>query len=127
MENVRPFVTLRIDVRDASDPTQTVLDAVHKHDLTDAIVRVLIDALPETDALLKPKLIEEALLEEGTNMIAAIHRQVERPARARLGGNPEGLTPEELLGRYLQSRSIEPDQIELLTEAAEEIFRTVGG
>lgn len=121
----RPFITLRVDVRKSIDPTTTVLDEIGHYDLTDAVVRLIITADPETDALLKPKLIEEALQQQGANMIAAITRQVERPTRIRLGGNPEGLTPAELLERYLASRSVEADQMQRLMEAAEDIFRTV--
>lgn len=125
LENCRPFVTLRVDVRSHLNPTQRVLDVISRHDLTEAVVRVQIDCDPETDALLKPRMIEEALTERGANMIAAIHRNVDRPSRTRLGGNPEGLTPPQLLERYLQSRDLQRPQIDLLLEAAEEIFRSV--
>jgi exonuclease SbcD len=121
----RPFVTLRCDVRKETNPTEATLNHIRDHNLHDAVVRLIISCTPETDALLKLKEIEQCLLDEGANNIAAIHREVEHPARMRLGANPEGLTPAELLEKYLLSRDFEPERIAVLMEAADDIFRSV--
>lgn len=119
----RPFVTLRVDVRRAGDPTQVVLESIHRHDLTDAVVRVIIAADPETDLLLNERAIHDVLLKEaGANHVAVIQRDVERPERMRLGTSPEGLTPLELLERYLFSKQVEPDRMATLLEHARTIF-----
>jgi len=123
--HTRPFITLRVDVRGAATPTQKVLDEVAKHKLDDAIVRVIITCDPASDALLNTRTIEEALLAKRANVIAAIQRQVERPERLRLGANPEGLTPPELLQRYFENRSLSTEQSAALMQAADEIFRAV--
>src|SRR5690606_20308622 len=97
----RPFITLRADVRGAGDPTQVALETIARHELGDAVVRMIITADPETDLLLDERAIQIALREAGANHVAALTRSVERPARLRLGATPEGLTPVELLERYL--------------------------
>jgi exonuclease SbcD len=123
LRNARPFLTLRVDVRGMPNPTEYVLDVISGYHLSEAIVRVLITTDEESDPLLKIKDIEQALKQRGANYIASIQRQVERPARLRLGTNPEGLTAPELLEKYLRSRSVPQDRIHLLLEAAETIFR----
>lgn len=121
----RPFVTLRINVCASMNPTQDVLKLIKEHELEDAVVRLLITCDPESEAMLQVREIEETLRHSGANFVAAIQKQVERPARARLGGSPEGLTPKELLARYFDSRSLEPERIDTLMEAAEAIFHSV--
>ena len=125
LQGARRFITLRVDIRRSPNPTTPVLEAIEKHDLEDAIVRVLITADPESDALLKTKLIEDAILKKNASTIAAIHREVERPERTRLGANPEGLTPPELLERYFKNREFPEEHIEKLMETAQAIFDAV--
>jgi exonuclease SbcD len=117
----RPFVTIKVDARAQRDPTQAVLKAIRKRDLTDAVVRVLITTSPETDPQINQREIEAAL--GGAAFVAAIQRELEYPTRARLGvERPEGLTPAELLERYLVSKDTSPDRIELLKEYADLLF-----
>lgn len=125
LTSARPFVTLRVNVQHSTNPTEKVLDEIARHNLSEAVVRVIITSDPESDALLKPKLIENALLDRGANTVAAIQRQVERPDRTRFGPNPEGLTPPELLERYLASRDVPQERMTILLEAAQEIFQAV--
>ena len=120
--NCRPFVTLRVDVRDTRNPTQTVLDAIKRHDLKDAVVRVIVTADPEADLLFQERDVFYALRDAGANHVAAIVRNVERPARLRLGTSPEGLTPDQLLERYLISKEIPFERIEVLLDHAQQIF-----
>jgi exonuclease SbcD len=121
--NARPFVIIRIDVRDSGeiDPTQMVLNAIARHDVDDAVVRLIVQTTPETEARLRDKEIEKAL--EPANYIAAFVKDTERPERTRLGGaSPESLTPTELLERYLESRGTSGERAKTLREYAEEIF-----
>ena len=120
--NCRPFITMRVDVRGAGDPTQVVLEAIERHNCIDAVVRMIITADPESDLLLDERAIQFALRDAGANHVAALTRNVERPARLRLGSTPEGLTPVELLERYLQTKEVPADRIEVLVEHAREIF-----
>jgi exonuclease SbcD len=118
----RPFVTLRVNVKNAGDPTQVVLEAIARHDLRDAVVRLIVSADPETDLLLQERAVQFALQDAGANHVAAIQRDVERPARLRLGASPEGLTPDQLLERYLMSKEVPAERIDVLLDHARRIF-----
>jgi len=118
----RPFVTLRVNVKGTGEPTRVVLDHIRKHDLTDAVVRVIITADPETDLLLQDREIHHAVLAAGANTVAVIQREVDRPARMRLGAAPEGLLPDELLERYLLSKDFPRERIDLLMDHARPLF-----
>ena len=54
--------------------------------------------------------------------VAVIQRDIERPARMRLGPSPEGLPPDELLARYLASKDVPSQRIELLLDHARQLF-----
>lgn len=118
----RPFVTLRVNVKGVGEPTRVVLDHIRKYDLADAIVRVIITADPETDLLLNDRDIHHAVMTAGANTLAVIQREVERPARMRLGAAPEGLLPDELLERYLLSKEVDSERIDLLLNYARPLF-----
>ncbi len=121
----RPFVTIRVDVRDESDPTQRVVEAIAAHDIADAVVRVIITTTPQGDLLIRDRDVEAALAPAA--FIAAIQRDVEYPARRRLGTErPEALTPVELLERYLWTKDVPPDRVERLKQYAEKLFEEGG-
>ncbi|MFN8448743.1 MAG: exonuclease SbcCD subunit D [Anaerolineae bacterium] len=122
----RPFVTIRADLRKSADPTRQAVDEVEAYDLQGAVVRVILDLTPETEARLNEGIVRDALLRGGTAYIAGIRREVEQPARARLGGNPEGMTDEELLERYLISKGIEDARRAELLAAAQDIIADGG-
>jgi hypothetical protein len=87
----------------------------------DAIVRVNVKLKAHQEAGLREKDIIAALKDAG--YVAAISRDVEREARARLGGaTPEGLTPTELLERYFESKGTERKRAEQLIECAKKIL-----
>ncbi len=119
----RPFVTIRADARESDDPTQVVLDEIERRDVTDAVVRVNVKLKAHQEAGLREKDIAAALTRQRAGYIAAISRDVEREARARLGGaTPEGLAPIELLERYFESKGTEPEQAKQLLERAKKII-----
>lgn len=120
--DARPFVTLKADLRKDMDPTRTVVDLVAKYNLNQAVVRVLLDLTPETEARFHEPTVRDALRTAGTFYIAVIRKDVEQPERARLGASPEGLTPTELLERYLISKEVLPGRRDQLLEAAKEIM-----
>jgi exonuclease SbcD len=120
--NARPFVTLKADLKQDESPTQTVIKMIDNHDLKQAIVRLVLQLTPESEARLNEGAIYDALRRAQTFFIAAIRKDVEQPARARLGGSPEGMTPEQLLERYLISREIPAERRNELMSAAQPIF-----
>jgi exonuclease SbcD len=119
----RRFVTIRTDVRDEADPQRALLDAIAGSQVDDAVVRVIVQAQAEQEELLRDADIRQAL--KDAYYVASISKEIERAYRVRLGGeSPEGLTPAELLTRYLESRETPSDRIETLLEYADEIFQT---
>jgi DNA repair protein SbcD/Mre11 len=120
--NVRPFVTLRADLREDANPTDKVLKLIAKHDLDGAVVRLLLDLTPESEARLNENTVREELKRVGVYQLAAIRKQIEQTVRAQLGASPEGLTNFELLERFFISKEIPADRRHELLEAAEIIF-----
>jgi exonuclease SbcD len=119
--DARRFVTIRTDVREQADPLSTVLASIDKHDIADTVVRVIIQAGPEQEALLQDSEIRRALGE--AYFVASVSKEIERAYRQRLGtDSPEGLTQSELLARYLESKGTAPERIETLLQHAEELF-----
>lgn len=119
--DARPFVTIRVDVRDEEDPMPKILKAIARHDVTDAVVRLIITATPENEAKIHDRDITDALA--GCAYIAAIQRDIEYPVRRRLGvEHPEELTDLELLEEFLKAKDVQPERIDLLKEYAEQLF-----
>ncbi len=117
----RRFVTLREDVRAAADPTRRLLAALDRDDLHDAVVRLIVQMTPETEALLQETEVLRAL--RGASYSAAMHKEIERPERMRLGTSPEGLTPIELLEHYFAAKEIPPARTAKLLEMAQALFQ----
>lgn len=114
----RPFVTIRADLRKSIEPTRDAVDEIESYDLHDAVVRVILDLTPETEARLNDGMVKDAIIRGGAAYIAGIRREVEQTVRARLGASPEGLSDDELLERYLISKGFEePRRAELLNAA----------
>jgi len=119
----RRFLTIRADVRAEADPLATLLSTLARPDLTEAVVRLIVQARPEQEGLLRDADLRRAL--EGAYYVAGISKEIERTYRQRLGGeSPEGLTPDQLLARYLESKGTPPERIALLLRYAEEILAT---
>ena len=117
----RPFVTINLDVREEDDPTLAAQGALAQVDVADAIVRVNVRMRPEQDASLREKDLRAAL--HDADYIAAINRQADREVRERLGGlSPEGMTPKQLLQKYLFAKNVDDDRIDLLAKYADRIF-----
>jgi exonuclease SbcD len=125
--DARPFVTLRCDLCEEIDPTQALLDQIARHNLREAVVRLLVDVTPENEARFSENAIREALRQAQVYHVAGLRKEVRRSERARLGLSPEGLSPEQLLERYLLSRETSPARSNELLEAARPIFERLAG
>jgi exonuclease SbcD len=116
----RRFVTVRVDARASQDPTAVVVAAIGQKQIQDAVVRVLIQTTVEKEAELREREIEHAL--DGAYYVAAIQKEVDRPARSRLGTeSPETLTTLELLERYLEAKETPGERQAILLKHAEQI------
>ena len=114
----RPMRTLSVDCRTDKQPTDTLLKLIKSENLREAIVRIRVDLTAETDALLRDDKVREALRDAGVYHIAAIEHRLERQERIRLGASPEGLTPEELLERFLSNKGYNNSEKETLMALA---------
>lgn len=118
----RPFVTIRADLRQEADPLAALLDAIARHDVVDAVVRIIVQLQAEQEGLIRDADVRAALRD--AYFVAGVSKEIERTYRQRLGGeSPEGLTPAELLARYLESKDTPPERIEVLLDYAETIFQ----
>ncbi len=122
----RPFVTLRADLRESANPTQDVVNLIRGRKLDEAVVRVVLQLTPETQAKLNEQAVRSTLHAAGVFYIAAVKKDVDEPARMRLGASPEGLTHAELLERYLKAKGVSAARREQLLQAAETIFKAGG-
>jgi exonuclease SbcD len=119
--DARPFVTVRADVREAANPLMALERAVTKHDLTDAVVRLILHLRAEQDTLLRDRDIRALLAD--AYFVGGITREVEREARIRLGDlAPEEMTDGELLVKYLETKNTDPERVSALLEHAESVF-----
>lgn len=117
----RKLLTLTVDCRAISNPTGEALAAMKRHDLKDAVLRLIIKLSPESETLLNDGVIVKELKRADVFHIAGISKDIERRARSRLGMSPEGMTPMQLLARYFEGREVEADRREELLKLAREI------
>jgi len=118
----RDFVTVWADLRKSDNPTQDAADQIKRHRLRDAIVRMHVQLNQEQESAFNEPLIREVFRQAGVFYLAAIRKEVESPARSRLGISPEGLTHAQLLEKYLISRDISTTRREQLLTEAERVF-----
>lgn len=122
--NARPFVTVdaRIDAGEL-DPTDAVIRAIARNDITDAVVRVRITLPSELEPHLREPDIRQAL--DGAHYIAAISREVAGARRTRLGSDvAEGLQPMQAVQLYLESREVDRRRQEKVLRYAEEMVQS---
>ena len=114
----RKLLTLQVDCRKCANPTGAVLEELKRHELAGAVVRLAIRLTPESETLLNDKLIIDELKRAGVFHIAGLRRDVDRRERTRLGANPEGLTPMQLLEKYFEAKDVGGLRLERLLNAA---------
>ena len=120
--DARIFVTVDVSVEPQDvDPTATVVRAINRKEIADAVVRVRISLAAESDAHLRETEIREAL--EPAHFIASISREIVGSRRTRISPTEgEDLQPMQALGLYLDSRNIEGERREKILRKAEELI-----
>ena len=120
--NARRFLTIDVKLdADDPDPNGTVAERVSRHATRDAIVKLNIEMPASLEALLSDSEIRASLSD--AHYIAAISRQISERPRTRLDGTySEGLTPSQLLERYLDSRDTPPDRSKALIERGSQLI-----
>ena len=106
--NARRFLTIDVKLgADDPSPNRTVAERVARHATRDSIVKLNIQMPASVEQLLSDSEIRASLSD--AHYIAAISRQITERPRTRLDGTySEGLTPSQLLERYLDSRDTPP-------------------
>jgi exonuclease SbcD len=119
--NARRFVTIKVEVGEyETDPTQVVADAIARHDVKDAVVRVLISIPEQLSPMLNEGEVRRALQDAHT--VAAVSRDVAREHRLRMPiSSAEALEPLEALKKYLELKK--PDMpVETLLEYGQRLI-----
>jgi exonuclease SbcD len=117
----RRFVTIKVDA-DTDDPMASVLRAVARADIENAIVRVQVSLPAAKDRLIRDAEIRKAL--SGAYVVAAVSKDVKREYRGRLGSHTaETLRPLEALELYLEQKKTTKARTQLLLEYAQRLVR----
>ena len=120
--NARRFLTIDVKLNaDDPSPNLTVADRIGRHAIRDAIVKLNIEMPASVEPLLSDSEIRASLSD--AHYVAAISRQITERPRTRLDGTySEGLTPSQLLERYLDSRDTPPDRSKELMERGSQLI-----
>jgi len=99
VEGRRGLIEIEVDAG-TETPTETILEAIHRHDLRNAIARLTYRVSPEAVPLVREKELREALAP--AFLVVAMRREVARDHRARTKALTESLDPREALVHYLE-------------------------
>ena len=121
----RLFLTVEVEIGPHDeDPTTTVVNAIRRRRVTDAIIRLQIKIPQEQLSKLSDSDIYRAL--DSAHFVAGVSRTVLREHRLRLGEvSAEQLTPLEALQRYLESKEprLPKERKETLLRYGERLIR----
>lgn len=123
--NARPFVTVEVSIQQGDlDPTSTVLEAISRNRVQDAIVRLLITVPEELAPLIRDGEIRAAL--ERAHHVASIRKETSGLNRSRLGmADSRTMSAMEALDKYLELRGIAAERKALLKRYARELLSTI--
>ncbi|NJO95889.1 MAG: exonuclease subunit SbcD [Pleurocapsa sp. CRU_1_2] len=115
----RPFITIEIDVSQAEDPLQALLEEIAKQDITDKVVRLIYKLRSQQLDSINISALDRVLQAAHSHSIRPeLISQLARPRLPELGvGNT--LNPLEALTTYLNNREDLKDIHKELLEAAE--------
>ena len=116
--NARRFVTIKMELGiDDPSPMETVLRSIRAVEIEDAIVKMLITMPRSIEGHINDSVIHTALGE--AYYVAAVSKEIKEEIRTRLGeANPNLLSPQEALRKYLEAREVPRDRIENLVDRA---------
>lgn len=96
----RALLEIEVDAN-TETPTETILEAIGKHSLRNAIVRLTYDISPDNLPLVREKEVREALAP--AHLVVAIRREVARDQAARTRALTESLDPRAALEHFLDN------------------------
>ncbi len=109
--NCRKFLSMTVNLKPGDpNPTQTILDEIKKHDVSEKVVRLTINIPAGCEGEVKMDLIKKTLAP--AHYIAGISRNVERVERLKIDGQEEveRLTPVEALNKYFEAKNISAEK-----------------
>jgi DNA repair protein SbcD/Mre11 len=118
----RPFCTIEIDVSTKDDPQATIVKAIAKKEIKDAVVRLIYKIRPEQLDAIDNSALQETLKPAHSYTIRPeIISQLARPRLPELGVG-SSLDPIEALKTYLTSRDDLKDMMTNLLDAAQNLL-----
>ena len=116
---VRPFRSIEVDVSEAENPQKELLKALKKHDIQEAVIRLVYKIRSEQLELINTNQLDEALKPAHSYSIRAeLISQLTRPRLPELGvGNQ--LDPMEALKAYIDNKKDLRDIVDDMLEAAQ--------
>jgi exonuclease SbcD len=118
----RRFITILADIKpDDTDPTASVLEAIARQDIKNAIVRLHISLSQESEGQIIDSQIRSALKEAHYFTIA---RDIKRQSRLRLGNHSaEEITPVEALKAYIEDKKFSQSYSKTLLKYGQELIK----
>ncbi|MEM1270843.1 MAG: exonuclease SbcCD subunit D [Bacteroidota bacterium] len=114
----RRFIPVQLDLTEADDPTQALLDEISTHEIEEAIVRVRYKVSEEKASQVDTQQIRRALA--GAHSIAAVERLMDDEVRERRTSINRDTTLKEALNLYIdQHEKLHGLREELVTRALE--------
>lgn len=119
--NARSFLTIAVPIpQDDPDPTATVVQAIQRHNIQGAIVRLKIAVPGALDGHLREREIRDAL--SGAQFVASIHKEIVQQPQSWLGqAYSAELSLRDVLRRYFESQKVAPERVELLMQHMERL------
>ena len=120
--NAKNFLTILVELSPGdSDPTASVLQAISRHHIEGAIVRLNIKLPADLEGHLREREVREALAD--AHFVASVSKEVIEQRRTRFGAAySKGLDPRDALRSYLDDRNVARDRAEQLMQRAEELM-----
>ncbi|MBD2346128.1 exonuclease subunit SbcD [Anabaena subtropica] len=119
---VRTFRTIEVDVSKVDDPQAAIVKAIAKHDIQDAVVRLIYKLRSEQMDMIDNASLHSALSNAHTYTIQAeLLSQLARPRIPELSAS-SSIDPMEALKTYLQNREDLKEISASMLEAAEQLL-----
>ncbi len=126
----RPFTVVQVKSEKFTvknlEPTEVILQEIRKHDLKDAVVKVVIECDEETAPQILENPIRQQLEVQGVDFIASIQKEVAVAGRTETElGYSDSLvasSPLELLEKFFESKNTPKKEVARLRQLAEQLL-----
>ncbi|MSS71501.1 MAG: exonuclease SbcCD subunit D [Candidatus Latescibacteria bacterium] len=125
----RPFLTVEVEIPPETDPTQALLDAIARHDLEDAVVRVIYDLSDDRPDVVDLKTVRTAL--DPAFFVASVTRKPREAERLRRASVSEETGLQDALARYIENNPdlsrLKPDLLSCAARLEQELQESEKG